>query len=153
MDKNTLRQEIEHHEGRVEGIYDDSLGFKTAGIGHRLLPGEEHLDWGDAAVVDRAFETDLNIAIGDARTFCEGELESFPEDVQHVIVGLAFNLGLGRLLGFKRFRAALMSREWERCAAELVDSRWYTQTGRRARDYVGVFRRSAQPDARDSRLA
>ena len=149
MDRTSLKQEIEHHEGRVEGIYDDPLGIKTAGIGHRLLPGDEDLDWSDPAVVDAAFEADLDIAIGDAGTFCQGELESYPEDVQHVLVGLAFNLGLGRLMGFRRFRAALMAREWDQCAAELIDSRWYTQTGRRAEDYVDVFsrREAQQPDA------
>ena len=142
MDKTTLRQEIEHHEGGSRGSTTTPLASRQRGSDTGFCParststGATPLSW-----TGRSRPTSRSAMRARSVT------ESLPEDVQHVIVGLAFNLGLGRLLGFKRFKAALMSREWAECAAELIDSRWYTQTGRRARDYVEVFRQSASRGA------
>ena len=36
-----LKERIKRHEGYVEGIYEDTLGFKTGGYGHKILPGED----------------------------------------------------------------------------------------------------------------
>ena len=140
MDRNLLKKEIENHEGRVEGIYVDSVGLKTAGIGHLLREGDENLDWSDPEVVDRHFNEDLDTAIGDAMIFSPVEFDGLPEPVQHALVNLSFNLGYNRLRKFRNFRAAIARGDYQTAADELVDSKWYTQVGRRGPELADVFR-------------
>ena len=49
-----------------------------------------------------------------------------------VFVNLVFNMGVGRLLGFKRMLAAARSANWNEAAKELLDSRYAEQVGARA---------------------
>jgi lysozyme len=51
---------------------------------------------------------------------------------QAALVNLRFNLGMPRLLEFKRFLAACKERNWSQAEAELIDSRWHGQVGDRA---------------------
>ena len=53
---------------------------------------------------------------------------------------MAFNLGQTRLAGFKRLRAAALAGDWDRAAAEALDSRWASQTGRRAAEVAALLR-------------
>jgi len=45
---------------------------------------------------------------------------------------MAFNLGITRLLNFKKFLGALELKHYKTAAAEMMDSRWATQVGPRA---------------------
>ena len=54
------------------------------------------------------------------------------EDHQRVIANMAFNLGINRLLKFKKFIKAMQESEFETAAKEMMDSRWATQVGPRA---------------------
>ena len=129
------------HEGFVEGIYIDTLGNPTCGVGH-LLTKKDDLDdpkWKDKDYLLSIYEEDLDMAINDAKWFCE-DFDSLPEEAQNVVVGLAFNLGQSRLSKFKKFRAALNAHDWDEAAAQLVDSRWYTQVGRRGPDYCNALK-------------
>ena len=55
-----------------------------------------------------------------------------PEDLQRVMANMCFNLGITRLLKFKKFLAAMEDKEWDKAAVEMMDSRWATQVGARA---------------------
>ena len=59
---------------------------------------------------------------------------------RHALVSMAFNLGQTRLAGFKRLRAAVLAGDWDRAAAEALDSRWALQTGRRAAEVAALLR-------------
>ena len=39
--KDALKERIKQHEGYRLDTYIDTLGFKTGGYGHKMLPGEE----------------------------------------------------------------------------------------------------------------
>ena len=39
--KDELKERIKQHEGYRLDTYIDTLGFKTGGYGHKMLPGEE----------------------------------------------------------------------------------------------------------------
>ena len=52
---------------------------------------------------------------------------------QRVLLDMAFNLGIGGLLGFKMTLAAIRGKEYERAAAMMLQSRWATQVGQRAK--------------------
>ena len=45
---------------------------------------------------------------------------------------MAFNLGINRLLKFKKFIKAMQEGEFETAAKEMMDSRWAKQVGPRA---------------------
>lgn len=52
---------------------------------------------------------------------------------QRVLLDMAFNLGVSGLLKFQRTLAAVRGKEYERAAAMMLDSRWATQVGQRAK--------------------
>ena len=54
------------------------------------------------------------------------------EDHQRVMANMAFNLGINRLLKFKKFLGALQEHDFETAAVEMMDSKWATQVGPRA---------------------
>ena len=58
-------------------------------------------------------------------------------------VRLAFNLGVPALSKFKKTLAAAESGDWDKCADELIDSRWYRQVGLRGDDIVAEMRTGA----------
>ena len=45
---------------------------------------------------------------------------------------MSFNLGITRLLKFKKFLTALEVKNWDNAAVEMMDSRWAKQVGPRA---------------------
>ena len=51
---------------------------------------------------------------------------------QRVCINMCFNLGLTRLLGFKKFLAAMAAGDWETAGVEMLDSKWSRQVGARS---------------------
>ena len=63
-----------------------------------------------------------------------------PEECQHIIANMMFNMGRPRLSKFKGMKAGVDARDWNKVANEMVDSRWYTQVPNRARRLVDRMR-------------
>jgi GH24 family phage-related lysozyme (muramidase) len=63
------------------------------------------------------------------------------------LVDMAYNMGEPTLKGFNRMWKAVNDRNWDKVADEMVDSDWYTQTGRRARHHESQFRQSPRVKA------
>ena len=77
--------------------------------------------------------------LGNDIDLCVDELENnftwyknLSDARQRVLVNMCFNLGLTRLLGFKKFLAALEAEDWDRAAEEMLDSKWAVQVGPRS---------------------
>ena len=51
---------------------------------------------------------------------------------QGIILNMAFNMGVPRLMGFKRMLAAFATRNYNIAAREMEDSAWWGQVGPRA---------------------
>ena len=139
MNIEQCKEEIKRHEGEVLEVYEDSLGYKTLGIGHLCQRGEPEyvLDIGTPVsqeVVDMYFEHDFEKHLEEAVTVFGSEdgFYSLPEGIQHVLVNMCFNLGGNRLSKFKNMLEACKEYDWERMAREMEDSRWFTQVGRRS---------------------
>jgi lysozyme len=45
---------------------------------------------------------------------------------------MTFNMGVGRLSGFKNFLAAMAAGDWKTARNEMLDSTWAKQVGARA---------------------
>ena len=65
---------------------------------------------------------------------------ALPDDVQAVLVNMTFNMGVGGLLAFKKFLAALQSRRYEDAHHEMLQSKWATQVGVRAKELAAIVR-------------
>ena len=60
-------------------------------------------------------------------------LSDLPDAVQRALCDLAYNLGVPRLMKFKRMLRAIQERNWATAAHECLDSRYASQVPRRAR--------------------
>ena len=131
-----LQKELTFDEGCIDKIYLDHLGYPTFGIGHLILETDsEHGQEVDTPVsekrIEECFEKDIQNVINDLDRNMSWWTD-LCEDHQRVIANMAFNLGITRLLKFKKFLAALEDHNFETAAVEMLDSKWATQVGPRA---------------------
>ena len=125
-----MRDRLIRHLIRDEGLrlkpYVDTVGKVTIGIGRNL--------------------TDNGISEGEAYAFLENDLDKVEEALdrslpwwrgldavrQEVLQNMAFNLGIGGLLGFKNTLAAVRAGLWTNAARGMRASKWARQVGARA---------------------
>jgi len=139
MNIELCKQQVKRHEGEVLKIYEDSLGYKTLGIGHLCQPNDPEYDWKigtevSQEVVDMYYEDDFNKHYIEA-IHVYGSEEGFynlPENIQHVLVNMCFNLGGNRLSNFRNMLKACRQHNWKEMSKQMEDSRWYRQVGRRS---------------------
>ena len=139
MNIEQCKAEIKRHEGEVLEIYNDSLGYKTLGVGHLCQPNDPEYSWEvgtsvSQEVVDMYYEDDFDKHYKEA-IHVFGNQEDFyklPEKIQHVLVNMCFNLGGSRLSKFRNMLQACREHNWDRMAAEMQNSRWFNQVGRRS---------------------
>lgn len=138
MNRERLIEQLKIDEGIIYKIYLDHLGYPTFGIGHLITEDDPEygMPVGYAVSEERcieAFQKDLDKAIKNAKDlYGEIRFDSFPEEVQEILVNMIFNLGKGGLSKFKKFRTALEMRDWKEAAAQGRDSLWYRQVTNRA---------------------
>ncbi|MDP7367960.1 MAG: glycoside hydrolase family protein [Candidatus Pacebacteria bacterium] len=135
MNLEQLKTELIDDEGIRLDVYLDSEGYPTVGIGHLIEPKDNFLyhvgETISEELCDVLFLKDLDEAtVTCHKTF--SDFYTYPEDVQHVLLNMAFNLGQTRFGKFKNMIAAVKSRDWETAADEMKDSRWYHQVGGRS---------------------
>ena len=148
MDRKKLKAELKFDEGFRSHAYPCSAGKWTAGFGHllegRVSPEElsQYKRGIKTVTIEQAekwLDEDMQQATYDAQTFFPQFFE-LSEVRQRVLVNMAFNLGLGKLMKFKQFRACLQAHEWDQAANEMVDSKWYRQVKGRAERLVKMMR-------------
>lgn len=129
-----LKKQIIANEGLRKIAYKDTLNNWTIGVGHLIkLPDEEYLldkELTDVEI-DQILTTDLNQAINDARKFIDAD--SIPEDAFHVVIDMAFNLGLPKLMAFQNFQKALREKDFVQASYEMLDSLWAKQLPNRSK--------------------
>jgi lysozyme len=136
MNRSRVQEQLAIDEGVVYAIYLDHLSHPTFGIGHLILKKDKEygLAVGTSVSQDRVtevFQLDLDNAISDCRILYS-MWETFPSEVQEVLVNMMFNLGRTRLSKFKNFKKALDAHDWKQAAIDGKDSKWYNQVGNRA---------------------
>ena len=145
MNIELCKEQIKRHEGEVLNIYEDSLGYKTLGVGHLCKPQDPEYDWAvgtsvSQEVVDMYYKDDFVTHLAEA-IHIFGSEEGFynlPEDIQHVLVNMCFNLGGKRLSKFKNMIKACREHNWKEMAVQMEDSKWYGQVGRRSKELQDV---------------
>jgi lysozyme len=106
--------------------YVDTTGHLTIGWGRNL---ENGISVDEAQLM---FDNDFN------RVLRELEEQDWytmqPEGVQQALINMNFNLGIAKLLGFKKMIAALRNKDYTKASIEALDSRWAKQVHARATD-------------------
>ena len=140
-------ESLVEHEGYRQFVYKDTLGIDTVGIGRNLEDRgitKEELDHLDIPNIKAVYEHGLEYA--DAVYLACNDIEIVEEELlrhhacvedlsatrQMVLMDMAFNMGVPRLLKFKKMWAAIHAGEFETASVEMLDSRWALQVGKRS---------------------
>jgi lysozyme len=126
QERERLRRQLVIHEGLRLKPYRDIGGVLTIGIGRNL----EHLGLSEEEAY-YLLDNDISRCIREL----SGAFSWFSDldpIRQRVWIDLCFNLGMPRLKGFKKAIAGMEVRDYGTAAAELKDSQWARQVGKRA---------------------
>lgn len=121
-------ERIKLHEGFRDNVYLDSLGFPTIGYGTKLPITEE-----EASVL-------LGLRLNIMKTQLEDRISHFPIEIQDVLIEMAYQMGVKGLLNFVNMFHALNNKDYKMAADEMLDSRWYEQTPKRAEELAEIIR-------------
>ena len=149
MNREVLKEQIKRHEGEVLEIYKDSLGYLTFGVGH--LVKEDDPEYGQPEGtpvsqerVDEVYDIDFDKHVEECIHVYESkggeDFYSLPEDIQHVLINMTFNLGGTRFGKFNNMWKGVIENDWEKVAVEMEDSRWFKQVGRRSVELQEIVR-------------
>lgn len=133
MQINQIISDLERDEGVRLKPYLDTVGKTTIGIGRNL--------------------TDNGITAAEARVLLQNDLFRVANELdrvapwwremsqvrQNALVNMAFNLGMPRLLTFKKMMLALQNGNFETAWAEAMGSKWAAQVGERANRIADSF--------------
>ena len=141
-----LQEEISKDEGIKFETYRCSLGHLTGGIGHLITEWDEEIYSGPVGTaipteqVNDWFAKDIETTIKDCNLLFS-QFNNLPDDIQHVLANMCFQLGRPRLSKFKNMIAAVEDLDWHRMADEMENSRWFKQTPNRAKRLIAIVDR------------
>jgi GH24 family phage-related lysozyme (muramidase) len=155
MDRALIENLIEKHEGRRHGVYKDTFGNLTIGVGWNLEDADseticEHfglrlsdLRCGLATLTDsqisQVFDYQVTAVISAAMSIFPNFV-NMPDGVQAVVCDLIFNMGETRFRKFVSTIAVLKAGDWKQAANDLTSSLWFHQVGHRATEDVALLR-------------
>jgi lysozyme len=128
-----LKNWIKKHEGLHSHSYLDETGNLIIGWGHNI--NEKGLRIDEANLI---FDNDFEQCIDELSYF--KWYKDQPDNVKGALIDMCFNLGIGRLLGFRKMISALMRNDYTQAAIECLDSKWAEQVGERAKDVALMLR-------------
>ena len=132
MNQDKFREHLIWAEGYRNFPYQDSVGKTSIGVGRNL--DDKGLSDDEIGIL---LENDINDAVRSASSM--SYWDSLTPNRQLVVADMVFNMGLRRFKGFIKTNAALERGDWDEAAREMVDSRWFRQTGRRSRKLVAMM--------------
>jgi len=144
MNKDQLRQELADDEGCKYSVYLDHLNLPTFGIGHLITESDPEFGQPIGTEVSeervrKAFNLDVAVTIDECKVLYP-DFDDLPEECQHVIANMMFNMGRPRLSKFKKMKAAIDNRDFNEAAEQMIDSRWHDQVPNRAKRLVKRIR-------------
>lgn len=128
-------QFIEKWEGRENKPYKDTTGNLTVGVGHKVTDTEVVKSHYTDSEINKLLRDDTRKAIQAAKTTVKN-FDQQPTKVKLILVDMAYNLGPTGLRKFEKAIDAIEKQDYDKASQELKDSKWYGQTGKRARNHV-----------------
>src|SRR6266566_3805866 len=133
MDRALIEKLIERHEGRRHGVYKDTLGNLTIGVGWNLEDADseticEHfglnlsdlrsgLDTLTDSQISQVFDYQVTATISAAMSVFPN-FQMMPDTVQAVVCDMIFNLGETRFSKFVSTIAVLKKGDWKQAAID-----------------------------------
>ena len=136
---NDLKEQVKEHEGFVDTVYKDSLGFATIGYGH-LVRSDDPYKEGQTytkEVLSEQFDWDFEEAKNNALSLI-GDIPLVFQ-AQCVIIEMVFQLGIAGVGKFKAMWKALKENDYNTASLEMLDSRWAKQTPKRAEKLSAIM--------------
>ena len=128
-----LKHQLKRHEGVKYDLYLCTAGKQTIGVGRNLddlgISEDEamYLLDNDIKRVEKELEGKVSF------------ISNLSENRKIVLINMAFNLGIYRLMQFKNVFSALESQDYQKAADEMLDSRWANQVGQRANELAEMM--------------
>ena len=128
-----LKNLIKRHEGYSQLPYYCTSGKLTIGWGRNL----------DTVGIDKE---EAELLFDDDLQRCQQQLSAYewytsqPAKVQYALFDMCFNLGIKKLLSFKRMISALENKDYNTAANEASDSKWASQVVNRAKEAAELIR-------------
>ncbi len=136
MTFDDLEPWVKKYEGFSRRPYEDTVGKISIGWGRNLTDSDLEME-----IAELMFENDLKTAVHSLENYVWYKIQ--PESVQCALINMCFNMGITRLLGFKKMIAALSDHDYKRAALEALNSTWAKQVGSRAKDIALIFNTAA----------
>jgi len=138
VDMRSLTEQLILHEGLRQNPYYCTAGKLTIGVGRNL----------EAVGISKA-EAMFMLENDIIRVMAElDEHLSWWRDLsqtrRHVLVDMAFNLGVFGLLKFQNALKAMQEERFADAAVEMLDSRWAQQVGNRAKTLAKMMETDSQ---------
>jgi len=145
-DRDELVKMIALHEGIVLTVYQDHLGIDTVGIGRNLK--DRGITDGELLFINKTMEDvyEKGLTEEEAYYLCMNDIAIVEKELlankpvvnqldaarQMVLVDMAFNMGVPRLMKFVNMWMAIERENYPLACSEMLDSRWASQVGKRA---------------------
>lgn len=134
MNLELLKSDLRCDEGVRSKPYKDTVGKTTIGVGRNL----DDVGISDTEI-DLLLTNDVLRAISALDTALPW-VSTLSEPRQRALTNMAFNMGIGGLLGFKNALAKLQTGDFIGAADEFLASRWAAQVGARATRLTELIR-------------
>jgi lysozyme len=128
-------QMTQEYEGFRPTPYKDTQGIPTIGYGFNMQAYPNMPKQMTQAQAAQLFQVPYLQAINKAQSYAGPVWQYLPPNQQMILSDMAYNLG-DRLYGFKDMRKALQDYDVEGVKREMRNSKWFQQTGRRAKAHV-----------------
>ena len=160
MLKHSLEDQLILHEGLRLEVYKCPAGYWTIGVGRNLegkplrKEEQEYIFKRSGLAPDEVIEVlkERGITKDEALFLLANDIEDAIKDLSNfdwfedldpvrkkVVIDMRYNLGPTRFRGFKKMIAALAVGDYQKAAAEMVDSRWYHEVGNRSKRLVRMM--------------
>ena len=149
IDMNEIIQRLSMHEGIHLFPYKCSKGYLTIGIGRNLennpLTEEEKKicgDWQRGITKDAAFfllRRDIKRVLNECKTQISFWF-ALDDERQYALLDMAFNMGIKKLLQFKKMLTALGVGNYIEAAQECLNSKYAKEVGLRAQRIANVLK-------------
>ena len=124
-----LKTQLLREEGAESCAYQDSLGYWTIGVG-RLIDSRKGGGLSNDEI-DYLLDNDIKAKTREVLLALPW-MPRLSEPRQAVLIGMAFQMGIGGLLKFKRMLGSVEDGQYGEAAMEMLDSAWAKQTFGRA---------------------
>lgn len=121
--------QLRRHEGEVLHAYTDSLGMLTIGVG-RLI--DKRKGGGiSKEESEMLLSNDVNKVVSELNTRLPW-FNTLSDPRKAVLINMGFQLGIAGLMGFSKTLSLIESGQYAQAADQMLQSKWATQTPKRA---------------------